>query len=244
MHAASIVEVAIESKPLREDLIREHASWVHALAQRMWARCPSHIELQDLYGAAACGLVEAVQAFDPERGVTFESFALPRVRGSMLDALRKMDWTPRSVLRKRRLVVEALGRLEARLGRTAEESEIASELHLSVEEVRRLLEDVRGVRLESLDEPAQEDGSPAGDRIEDRGSILSDELLQSAEAVEALGEAIERLRQQERLVVTLYFYEELTLKEIGKVLGLTESRVSQIKTAALLRLRGLMQAHQ
>jgi RNA polymerase sigma factor for flagellar operon FliA len=244
MHAASVIEIGVESRPICEELIHKHASWVHTLAQRMWARCPAHIELQDLYGAATCGLVEAAQSFDPRRGVTFESFAMPRVRGSMLDALRKMDWTPRSVLRKRRLLVETLARLEARLGRAAEEAEVAAEIGISLEEVRRLLEDVRGVRLESLEAAVQDDGSSVEERIEDKDSILPDELLQNAEAVEALGEAIERLRQQERLVVTLYFYEGLTLKEIGEVLGLTESRVSQVKTAALLRLRPLLQAHR
>jgi len=243
MQASSVLEVGTAHKPLNEELIREHAPWVHSLAQRMWARCPSHIELRDLYGAASCGLVEAAQAFDPGRGVSFESFAMTRVRGAMLDALRKMDWTPRSVLRKRRLLVETLTRLEARLGRAAEESEIAEELGISLEEVRRLLDDARGVRLDSLDQGEDEDSNPA-ENIEDRDSELPDQMLQSAEAIEALGEAIDRLRQQDKLVITLYFYEGLTLKEIGAVLGLTESRVSQVKTAALLRMRALMEAHR
>lgn len=228
---------------MHDELVRDHASLVHVLARRMWARCPSHIELKELHGAAACGLVEASRAFDSTRGISFSSFAALRIRGAMLDTLRKMDWTPRSVLRRRRSLAEVLSKLQARLGRAAEESEVAAELGIELAEYQSLLEELRGVRLEPLEDgDGDEENSQAAVLIEDFFGKRPDELLQDSEVVEALGTAIDKLPQQEKLAITLYFYEGLTLKEVGAILKVTESRVSQLKSAAVSRLRGFLNA--
>jgi RNA polymerase sigma factor FliA len=229
--------------PAMDEQILQHLPLARSMAQRMSARCPAHVERQDLLNAATCGVIEAAQAFDPARGVSFASFAQARVRGAMLDALRKMDWTPRSVLRKRRMLADLMSKVEARLGRPAEDEELAAELDLPLGDYQRLLDDIRGVRIDSIGIGDEDEGALTFEHLEDAATPRPDELAQRGQSIEALGGAIDQLPEKERLVLTLYFYEELTLKEIGAILELTEGRISQLKTSALCRLRGKLHAH-
>lgn len=222
----------------RNKLVMEHVPLVKTLAQRLAQRLPSQVQVSDLVSVGVLGLIDAAGRYKPTLGVPFDAFARRRVQGAMLDSLRDLDWAPRSLRRLRRNVDAAIGSLRRRLGREPEENEIATELALSPEEYQKVLEQLRTLDIgavRSLDAPS-EDGTP---RLElcvdpDEGAVRQ---LERKELRAHLATAISRLPERERQILSLYYEEELTLAEIGEVIGVCESRVSQLRSLAVSRLR-------
>ncbi len=217
-----------------EDLVRDHATLVKKIAYHLKGRLPANVEVSDLIQAGMIGLLDAARHYSPSRGVNFEAYAGIRIRGAMLDELRKTDWTPRSVYRKLRQVSEVVRQLEKETGRNADEAEIVRRLGISVTEYNQILSDATSCRVLSLSND-EEDGEAAD--IADEKSLNPAAVLEDTGFRDALSEAITSLPERERMVMSLYYDEELNLKEIGQVLGVTESRVCQIHGQALVRLR-------
>lgn len=229
----------------RDRLLLEHLTTVRYLARRIHERLPQHVELDDLISAGVVGLIDAFSKFDHSKKVQFKSYAQFRIRGAILDSLRTLDWSPRELRRKGRAVEEAIRSVTQRLGRAPAEPEIAREMDLSLSEFQQLLGDLKGLEIGSLHMERTED---AGDQelAYIPGSPEEDPLFRclKGELKQRLADAIEELPERERLVLTLYYYEELTMKEIGLTLGVVESRVSQIHSTAVLRLRVALAALQ
>jgi RNA polymerase sigma factor for flagellar operon FliA len=223
----------------RERLIMEYAPLVKYIANRIAMRLPPHIEVNDLINAGVIGLIDAIEKFDPDKEVKFKTYAEIRIKGAILDELRSMDWIPRSIRKVINKLVNAYHELEQQFGRPAKDEEIAELLGLQMEEFYRLLKHSAGAPLISLDVMVDHE-----DKRRDILSCLVDPKSTDAFGVLGLNElkdtisgAIDDLPEKEKQVVSLYYYDELTMKEIGEVLDLTESRVSQIHTKAILRLR-------
>jgi RNA polymerase sigma factor for flagellar operon FliA len=234
-----------QSKPLRDRLILTYAPLVKYVAGRLASGLPAHVDDDDLVSYGVLGLMGAIERYDPERDVKFETYAITRIRGSIIDELRAMDWVPRSVRARARDIERAIGELERRLHRAPSDEEIAKKLGISEEELDDSLTDISRSSIAALDElwtvnTGSGDQVAMIDTIEDADAPDPQGSLSQAELKEAVGDAIARLPEREKLVVTLYYYEELTLREIGEVLGVTESRVSQLHTKAILRLKGRM----
>ncbi len=233
-------------KRTKEKLIIEYAPLIKFIAQKIAVRLPSNIEFDDLVSSGVIGLMDAIDKYDPSRDNKFKTYAEFRIRGAILDELRAQDWVPRSVREKAKQLERAHLRLEQKLGRLPSEEEITEELKISKEEYYDLLNQVKSVSILSLDEAGSFNTS-------DRKSILS--LLESCKIpsplahlnIKAIKEvvtgAIETLPEKQRLVLSLYYYEDLNLKEIGEVLDVTESRISQLHTQAILWLRRKLKAH-
>jgi RNA polymerase sigma factor for flagellar operon FliA len=202
---------------------------------------PAHVEEADLISYGLIGLINAIERFDPDREIKFETYAITRIKGAIIDELRALDWVPRSVRSRARDIERAIAELEAKLGRAPDDEEIAAKVGITVEELEGSLTEISRSSIAALDElwTMGEGGDQVSllDTIEDTDGPNPQDALQQTELREALGEAIARLPEREKLVVTLYYYEELTLREIGEVLGVTESRVSQLHTKAILRLK-------
>ena len=220
-------------------LVERYAPLVKRIAHHLMGRLPANVQVDDLIQAGLIGLLEAARGFDATKGASFETFAGIRIRGAMIDEVRRGDWAPRSVHRNARRVQEAMTRLGKRLGRDATDQEVANELGVSVEEYHTIAQDSLTSRLFSFDDlGGDEDDDPLA-RI--AGNEPSPEQRVSNEAMRHhLAGAISQLPERERLVLALYYDEELNLKEIGLVLGVSESRVSQIHSQAALRLRAKM----
>jgi RNA polymerase sigma factor for flagellar operon FliA len=222
-----------------DDLVTRNVTLVKRIAHHLAARLPSTVDVDDLMQAGMVGLLEAAGNFDPERGASFETYAGIRIRGAMLDDIRKNDWTPRSVHHKYRQVTDAIHDIEGRLGRAAETEEIASQLGISLDEYHKILTDSASARLfsleETIDEPTLQRPPPAAK------TAMPDEALFQEQFRDHLAEAIEKLPERERLVLSLYYEQELNLKEIGQVLDVSESRVCQIHGQAVLRLRSAVE---
>jgi len=228
-----------ETKGMNQDeLVSQHAPLVKRIAYHLMSRLPPSVQADDLIQAGMIGLLEAARNYDPSQGASFETYAGIRIRGAMLDEIRRTDWTPRSVHRKARQVAEAVREIENREGRDARDSEVAEFLGITIEEYHRILQDATGARVFSFEDPGA-GGDDNEIRSLDEGNQPLDEL-QSARFQEALAEAIAGLPERERLVMALYYDEELNLREIGEVLGVSESRVCQIHGQALIRLRARM----
>jgi len=227
--------IAADNSYSTEDLITRHAELVKRIAQHLAARLPSTVDINDLMQSGMVGLLEAASNFDPTRGASFETYAGIRIRGSMLDDIRKHDWTPRSVHHKYRKVTEAIHQIEAETGRRAQSDDIVARLGITHDEYHRILADSACSRLfsleETLDEPSLHRPPPASN------TATPDQEFYRSQFREKLAEAIEKLPDRERLVLSLYYERELNLKEIGEVLDVTESRVCQIHGQAMLRLR-------
>ncbi|WP_116811845.1 RNA polymerase sigma factor FliA [Steroidobacter cummioxidans] len=216
-------------------LVVRHAELVKRIAYHLAGRLPASVEVSDLIQAGMLGLLEAASNYTADRGASFETYAGIRIRGAMLDALRKLDWAPRSVHRKARAAAAAVRDLEAEFGREARDSEIADKMGVSLEEYHRIAQDAASCRVTSLDDSSGEDESLLG-RVEDEGA---DPFLDATEQGfrVALAGAIKELPERERLVMSMYYDDELNLKEIGAVLKVTESRVCQLHGQALVRLK-------
>lgn len=229
---------------MRRRLLNRYLPLVRNVAGRMAINFPRSVELCDLINTGVIGLIEAFRNFDPERGVKFETYAVPRIRGAILDELRSLDWVPRSTRAKAREIERALLMFENENGRPPTDEELADALDLTVDELHFSLEDVSKTTLLSLDEMIfrEEDNRqvPRIETVEDEGANVILRNLERSELQAYLVIAIDRLTEQEKLVIALYYYEELTLKEIGEVMKISESRVSQIHTKGVLKLRGMV----
>jgi len=220
-----------------QELIEEYTPLVRRIAHHLMARLPSHVMLDDLLQSGMMGLLEAARRYDSSKGASFETYAGIRIRGAIIDEVRRGDWTPRSVHRNGRRVSEAIAQVENRTGRDATDAEVAAELGIGVSEYHALLQDSVDSRLFSYDQLTDSaEDSPAEQFVAaepDPGRELEGDGFR-----QALAQAISTLPERERLVLSLYYDEELNLKEIGQILGVSESRVSQIHSQAALRLRG------
>ena len=231
----------------RERLILHYSPLVKFVAGRVASGLPQSIEQSDLVSYGIFGLIDAIDKFDPARGFKFETYAISRIKGAIIDELRSIDWVPRSIRAKARAVERAYSKLENELKRSPDDKEVAAELDLDEDELNHVLSQVSFTGLVALDEllgrqqGAGADGGSAtvGDTIADRAHDPV-EAFETDEMKHLLADAINRMPDRERLVLTLYYYEGLTLAEVGGVLGVTESRVCQIHTKAILQLRGRM----
>ena len=223
-----------QGKIKQTNLLDEYLPLVRRQALSMQVRLPASVELDDLIQAGTVGLLEAVGRFDASQGASFATFASQRIRGAMLDELRSRDWLPRSVRRNARMVDEAVRRLEQQLGRAAEENEIATELGMELEEYRQLLSDTNSGNLLPFEMLLEEGAEPG---VEDTTQDTPLQQFLDGEKRDQLVAAIKALPEREKLLMALYYQEELNLKEIGAVLGVTESRVSQLHSQAVGRLR-------
>lgn len=229
--------------PAREKLILHYAPLVKYVAGRVAIGLPPSVELDDLVSYGVFGLMDALDKYEPTRGVKFETYALARIRGAMIDGLRSVDWVPRSVRQKAREFEAASQKLETSLGRAATDRELAAAMGLSDDEYTQMLSEVACTTLNSLDDLWHNDADGddpvrVADSVKDTQAEDPLERLEFTELKRALAGAIDQLAERERLVLALYYYEGLTLKEIGKVLEVTEARISQIHSKAILRLRG------
>jgi RNA polymerase sigma factor FliA len=227
---------------LRDRLIVTYAPLVKYVAGRLGSGLPAHVDDEDLVSYGLLGLIGAIERYDPDRDVKFETYAIARIRGAIIDELRALDWVPRSVRSRARDIERAIAELEAKLGRVPTDAEIAQKLSLTEEELDESLSEISRSSIAALDELWTISGSGGDqvaliDTIEDTEAPEPQAMLSQTELREAIADAIARLPEREKLVVTLYYYEELTLREIGEVLGVTESRVSQLHTKAILRLK-------
>ncbi|MDX2029398.1 MAG: FliA/WhiG family RNA polymerase sigma factor [Blastocatellia bacterium] len=232
------VEAGPRAESDRDALIEAHLPQVRFIAERLAARLPPSVDRDDLIGAGVIGLLSAVDKFDPSRDVQFKTYAEMRVRGAMLDCLRSLDWAPRSLRQRGREVEAAYRRIEAEQGRPAGEEEVAALLGLSLTQFQALLGELQGLTLLGLDGGGEEDGSPPQLPDDPARSPLA--IYERADGRARLIRAIDSLPERERQVVALYYLEELTMKEVGEAMGVTESRVSQIHTQAVMRLRGAL----
>jgi RNA polymerase sigma factor for flagellar operon FliA len=222
----------------RDLVLMEHLPTVRYLARRIHERLPQHVELDDLVSAGVVGLIDALSKFDHNKKVQFKSYAQFRIRGAILDSLRTLDWSPRELRRKGRAIEEAIRAVTQRAGRAPLEQEIAAEMELTLSEYQALLGDLKGLEIGSLHmERSEDSGDEELSYIP--GSPDEDPLFRclKGEMKQRLADAIDALPEKERMVLTLYYYEELTMREIGLTLGVVESRISQIHSSAVLRLR-------
>jgi len=230
---------------IRGKIIGEFAPLIKYIASRIAIRLPPHIDLNDLINAGVIGLIDAIEKFDAGKQIKFKTYAEFRIRGAILDELRSMDWVPRSVRQKARKIEDAYARLEYALGRPASDEEVAREMDIDMESFYRLLSETASVSLLSLDDLGEDDTDLSKRNLLEY--IIQDEKdwpshkIRYAEVGTMVAKAIQSLPEKERMVISLYYYDELTMKEIGHVLKFTESRVSQIHTKAILRLRSKMQ---
>jgi RNA polymerase sigma factor for flagellar operon FliA len=225
----------------QERVLLEHLPIVRFLARRIHERLPQHVDIEDLVSAGVVGLMDAFAKFDPNKKVQFRSYAQFRIRGAILDSLRTLDWSPRELRRKGRAVEEAIRVLTARMGHAPGEGEVAAEMSLSLEEYQLLLGDLKGLEIGTLHMERNED-SGEEELAYVPGRIEEDPLFRClrGELEERLSDAIAALPDRERLVMSLYYYEEMTMREIGLALGVVESRVSQVHASAVVHLRAAL----
>ena len=230
----------------RDELIVSHLPMVKYLVGKIASQLPLHLDREDLMSAAIVGLITAAERFDPNRGVQFKTFVEQRIRGTIMDELRSQDWLTRSVREKFKRLEREFAILEQKLGRNPTSEEVAAAMQMEMDEYFKLLEEVHFLSVVSLDDSWEdEDGSSFGllDVLEDKGSENPQEQMMAREMVDVMADAIDALPEKERIVITLYYYEEMNLKEIGAVLGLTESRICQLHSQAVVRLRSKLKSH-
>jgi RNA polymerase sigma factor for flagellar operon FliA len=233
-------------KGARERLVVAYSPLVKFVAGRLGAGLPSHVEDADLISYGLMGLIGSIERFEPERGIKFETFAMTRIRGAIIDELRSLDWVPRSVRARAREIEAAQSKLEHQLQRAPTEAELAAKVGLTEEELQNSLLEIANSSVYALDElwsisDSSGDSVSLLDTISDPRAEDPQESLASSEVKDRLTESIGSLPEREQLVVALYYYENLTLREIGEVLGVTESRVSQLHTKAVMRLKSSLQ---
>lgn len=226
---------------VKDEIIVEYAPLIKYIAQKIASRLPANVELDDLISCGVIGLMDAIEKFDPSRDNKFKTYAEFRIRGAILDELRAQDWVPRSVREKAKLVERTFAKLEGELGRVATDDEMCKELNMSQDEYHELLNKAKSVSLLNIDDSAS---FSRGDKklmmglLEHRRSSNPYAAVNYRRAQERIKDGIKALPEKQRLVLSLYYFEDLNLKEIGQVLDVTESRVSQLHTQAILKLRG------
>jgi len=224
-----------------DQIVQEYSSMIKYVANRIAQRLPPHIEVDDLISVGAIGLMDAIEKYDPTRGAKFKTYAEFRVRGSILDELRSLDWVPRSVRQKASKLDAVANKLQSKLGRPPEDEELAEEMEITLEELFTTINETRNMPLLSLDDLgiANDSGDKQNllDTLVGKSDVDPQTQLRLSELKALIASAIDTLPEKERLMVSLYYYEELTMKEIGEVLGITESRISQIHSKAVYRLR-------
>ncbi|MBW3588320.1 MAG: RNA polymerase sigma factor WhiG [Actinobacteria bacterium] len=231
-----------QNSAARDKLIVHYSPLVKYVAGRVSTGLPANIEQADLVSYGIFGLIDAIDKFELGRGIKFETYAISRIKGAIIDELRAIDWVPRSVRFKAREIEKTLSRLEAKLHRTPTDDEIAAEMGVGIEDLRTIYSQVSFVSLVALDELMMTGGEKGDklsliDTLEDTSSDDPVALFESEEMKHILAQAINRLSEREKIVVTLYYYEGMTLNEIGQVLGVTESRICQMHTKAVMQLR-------
>ena len=231
-----------KDQALRDRLILNYAPIVKYVAGRLGSGLPAHVDEGDLVSYGLLGLISAIERYEPDRDVKFETYAIARIKGSILDELRALDWVPRSVRSRARQIERAMAELEAKLARAPTDEEIAAKVGITVEELEGSLTDISRSSIAALDELWTVSGSDGDqvaliDTVEDEHGPEPQAAFAQTELREIVADAITNLPEREKLVITLYYYEDLTLREIGEVLGVTESRVSQLHTKAILRLK-------
>jgi RNA polymerase sigma factor FliA len=225
---------------LRDRLILHYAPLVKYVAGRVGSGLPAHVEQADLVSYGTFGLIDAITRFEPSREIKFESYAMARIRGAIIDELRSTDWIPRSVRMKARQFERTVAALEAKLQRSPTDEEIADEMDMDVEEIRKFLGQLSLVNVVALDELLVDDDGSAPrlvDTLRDNAALDPQAMAEHGEARQLLARAVEQLPEREKVVVSLYYFEGLTLADIGRVLGVTESRICQLHTKAVLHLR-------
>ena len=231
----------------RAELLDRYLGLVHHVARQIAERVPDEVELDDLVSAGALGLVMALQSFDRSRGLVFSTYAMPRIRGAILDDLRARDWVPRSVRAKARRITQATNDLQGVLGRPPRDDEIAEAMELDHGTFRRWREEVDGAVLMPLDAsivPGEGESSTLEETLPDASARNQEKEVTHGEDLTRLRQAISELPQKERTILSLYYYEEMNLRQIAEVLHLTESRISQIRSKALKRLRSVLEPAQ
>jgi len=225
----------LADQQLVEQVIAYYSHLIDFNVDRLMIDLPPSVDREDLYAEGRSGLIEAIKRYDPDRNVKFETYATFRIRGSIMDYLRKLDWAPRRLRREARHIQEVQGKLERELGRMPDEAELAAGLKLPVEDYRKLLSDISVLNVTSFRDLEEEEGALAiPDASEEEAPVAG---VVRAKFADALAEAIAALPERDRLVLHLYYTEELSLKEIGEILDLSESRICQLHTAAVLTLR-------
>lgn len=226
---------------VREQLILEHLPQVKLIARRIHERLPVSVSLDDLISTGVLGLISAIDRYDASHDVKLKTYAEYKIRGAILDSLRGLDWAPRQQRRRAKMIESAIAVLEQRLQRTPSEEEIAKQLDLAVAEYQEWLSEVRGLTLGSLENAGgEEEGRDLLRYLADSEADWPSNLFERSELVRILAEAIDRMPYIEKTVLSLYYYEEMTLREIAKIVDLHESRISQLKSQAILRLRSYM----
>ncbi|UCE76407.1 MAG: RNA polymerase sigma factor FliA [Gammaproteobacteria bacterium] len=238
MNGAAMYVVTPDSQS--DDLVTKHAALVKRIAYHLMSRLPPSVQADDLIQAGMIGLLEASRNYDASQGASFETYAGIRIRGAMLDEIRRTDWTPRSVHRKARQVAEAVRAIENQEGRDARDVEVAQKMGIELNEYHRILQDATGCRVFSIDDTGVNGDELQHQPVADAPRNEPLDSLQHSDFKSALAEAISNLPERERLVMAMYYDEELNLREIGEVLGVSESRVCQIHGQALIRLRARM----
>ena len=227
---------------IRDAIVKQYAPLVKYVAGKVSVGMPQSVDFDDLVGFGVFGLFDAIEKFDPDKHVKFKTYAVTRIRGAIFDELRSIDWVPRSVRQKTREIDETVQHLEARLGRSATDDEVAGEMGMSLEQYNQMMLKVSGTSMLSLNDVwyTGEDNDKISivESIEAPNSLRPDAIAEKDEMRRVIVEAINDLPEKEKKVLVLYYYEDLTLKEIGKVLDVTESRISQLHTKAISRLRG------
>ena len=230
-----------KSQALRDAFIRQYMPLVKYVAGKVSVGMPGSVEFDDLVGFGQFGLLDAIEKYDPSKNVKFKTYAVTRIRGAIFDELRQIDWVPRSVRQKSREIEDAINTLESRLGRTASDAEIAESLGVSEDDYHRIIMKVSGTSVLSLND-VWHNGDDAtntsiGDSIESPSSMNPDAIVEREEIKKVIVQAINELPEKEKMVIVLYYHEDLTFKEIGQVLNVSESRISQLHTKANLRMR-------
>ncbi|MCI8490639.1 MAG: FliA/WhiG family RNA polymerase sigma factor [Lachnospiraceae bacterium] len=228
------------SPEIREQIILEYAPLVKVVAGRLSMYLGYNVEYDDLVGYGIFGLIDAIDKFDAEKDVKFETYASLRIRGSILDQIRKMDWIPRTVRQKQKRLDEAIKQVEMRTGKNATDEEIALEIGITDDELSVWQSQLKITNIVSLNEYVEQGSEPVMDARNNSHFIQPEEKIQENELKKVLKDTLEFLTEKERKVIELYYYEELTLKEISKVLGVSESRISQLHTKALSKMRKKM----
>jgi RNA polymerase sigma factor for flagellar operon FliA len=235
MYSYAVSEAISEDE--RERLILEHLPQVRLIARRIQERLPENVSLEDLVSTGVIGLISAIDNFDPAHNVKLKTYAEYKIRGAILDGLRGLDWAPRQKRRRAKQIEAAIAVAEQRLQRSPGEEEIAEELKIPIEEYHEWLVEIRGLNIGSLEYAGGEEGKDLLNYLADTDENLPSALLEKSELERLLAEGIEGIPAIERTVLGLYYHEELTLREIAGIVNLHESRISQLKSQAILRLR-------